>query len=69
MQEPETREYIDCEPCWDGLRKWALHGLQCTENTADERSAFDTVLNACDEARRAGRPQATWVGPTWGYEL
>lgn len=49
-EQPETIRTIRLEPNWDGLRRWAEHGLRgpCT---ARERAALRKILAECDRAQ------------------
>lgn len=65
MSEPR---HINLEPNWKGLREWAIHGLRGAK-TQKERNVFAEILNSCDHARLAGRPDTGWDGDTWPEDM
>ena len=65
MSEPR---YINLEPNWKGLRAWAINGLRGAK-TQRERNVFCEVLNSCEHARLANRPDTDWEGDTWPEDV
>jgi hypothetical protein len=53
-------EYIDMEPNWAGLRRWALNGSATTTHSPQQRRVFRQILIECDKAQQAGRPYTNW---------
>jgi hypothetical protein len=67
-ENPTEPTYINLEPHWKGLREWATNGLRRAKNQK-ERNVFGHIINTCEHARLAARPNTDWEGPTWPENL
>lgn len=55
----EQQQYINLEPNWAQLRRWAIAGRKAVPRSKD-REPYDLILAECAKAKAAGRPDTDW---------